>query len=113
MHIRTSSQAHVAILPLSAHNLHAAFSLTRVPTPYSASSSSTALVYSVRAFVTSLLHLFNFIRHDSGFLHFLSVSWGWPAYSNKSGRVDTLNPKHSLFIYHRDHWLLPAVCGAR
>ena len=104
MHIRTSSQAHMAILRSPAHNLHTAFLLTRVVTlPYLDSSSSTVPVSSVRALVTSLLHLYYFTRHGPGFSLSLSVFWGLPVYRNKSRPVDTLNPECSLFIYRHDH----------
>jgi len=86
----------MVILRSPAHNLHAAFSLTRVvPSPYSASSASTVLVPSVRAFVPSLLHLFRFIRRSTGFSISLAVSCGLPVYPNKSRPVGTLNPEHS------------------
>lgn len=104
MHIRTPSQARMAILRTPAHNFCAAFSLTRVVTLPRSVSSFTTPVSSVCAFVTSSLHLFHLIRHDPEFSFppFLPTG-GLPVYLNKSGRVDFLNPKRSLFIYRHDH----------
>jgi len=91
----------MAILRLPAHNLHAAFLLTRVVTLHHlASSSPTVPVPSVRALVTSLLHLFYFIRYGPGLSLSLSVFWGLPVYPNKIRPADTLDPERSSFIYH-------------
>jgi hypothetical protein len=106
MHIRTSPRSRMHILRYPARNPHAAlFNQARQRSPLGPSCFTPSVSF-VRAFVTSLPHLFHSIRRDPRVsLFFLRVLLGPPVYLNKSGQVDTLSTERSSFIYYRDRRL--------